>query len=161
MGTLTVNSHDYEDMSQIWTPGTGAGDQILQVGSYYTLPPWGDPPRIGSEERDVMIVSFPGVDGVWRKNMGFRGRPITITMISVDVDKENVWGRVDDLMGIFEQFERFSIILPDEFQVDGCALVPGAGTVLDEFAIGNGGGDVPYIAVVSQYQFRQYSYNNT
>jgi hypothetical protein len=151
MGTLEINGETYEDLAK----GIPAGSDPVD-GTYYLLPPLGHPPRLGAAENEIMHVSFPGVDGVWRKKMGFRGRPIFIQLGTINSTKESVWGDVADLFTTFEQFERFTIKVPG-LDLDGCALVPGGGEVMDEFALG---GDLNRIIVLTSWQFRQYSFAN-
>lgn len=153
MGTLSVNGTDYSDLGQAFLTNAG-----VLTGDYYMLPPWGDPPKLSNEENDIMIVGFPGVDGVWRKNLGFRGRAIQITMGCIGDDKSDVWSRVSDLFDHFSQFERFTITLPDGINLDGCALIPGGSQTLDEFAVGTDVG--AKILVITHHQFKQYSYAN-
>ena len=151
MGTLTINGTSFNELAQAFSPGP-------VDGTYYLLPPYGHPPRIGAIEREIMHVSFPGVDGVWRKNMGFRGRPIFIQLATLNIGKSSVWDDVNTLFGEFEQFERFTITLPEGLQFDGCALVPGGGEVFDEFTFA--GDDSNHICVLTSWQFRQYSFAN-
>lgn len=151
MGTLSINGNSFEDMGKAFNPGP-------TTGTFYCLPPHGHPPRIGAIEREIMHVSFPGVDGVWRKNMGFRGRPIFIQLATLNIDKGPVWDDVNTLFGEFEQFERFTISLPEGLEFDGCALVPGGGEVFEELCFA--GDDSNRICVLTSWQFRQYSFGN-
>jgi len=158
MGSLIINGTTYYSIAEAFVPSPGASTTI-DVGDYYLLSPWGHPPRLGSEEREIMHVSFPGVNGVWRKNMGMRGRPIFIQMGTFGEDKPDAWSRLSDLMDHFNTFERFTIELPDGVSLDGCAQVPGGGETFDEFAVASGEGDTR-VLILSSFQFRQYSYDN-
>jgi hypothetical protein len=153
MGTLAINGEIFRDLGQCFSPGPNSG-------TYYCLPPFGHPPRMGSLENEIMYVSFPGVDGVWRKNMGFRGRPIYIQLATLNIDKDTTWTDALALFTKFEQFERFTINLPESNELQGCALIPSGGEVIDEFAFGGSDEDGNRICVITSWQFRQYSFSN-
>ena len=151
MGTLTIDGDNYTELADGFNPGP-------TTGTYYCLPPYGHPPRVGAAENEIMHVSFPGVDGVWRKKMGFRGRPIFIQLATMNTGKDGAWNDVEDLFTKFNKFERYTIVFPDSIQFDGCALIPGGGEVFDEFAFA--GDDENRVCILTSWQFRQYSFDN-
>jgi len=153
MPTLTIDGTDYVSLAEAFSAGSGPS-----IGTYYCLPPYGHAPRLQAEEPEIKHITFPGVDGVWRKNMGYRGRPIHIQLATMNETKAAVWSDVSDLFDKFNKFQRYTIILPEGLSFDGCALLPGGGEVYDEFTFGGDG--INEICVLTSWQFKQFSYSN-
>jgi len=119
MGTLALAGASYADLTQ----SLGAATPL--EGVYYALPPYGDAPCEDAPEYEDVQMSFPGVDGVGIKRLGFRGRNIRVTLVILGMTKANCEARKDTLFASLTPLARFSITLPGGTARPGCRLLPG------------------------------------
>ena len=80
-------------------------------GSYYAVPPLGQPPLEHSEEFEEMPVAFPGVGGVGIKNLGFRGQDIDLELIFINATQVAIESAFNSLMNALTE-TRFSVTVP-------------------------------------------------
>lgn len=106
-------------------PCTAAGATTpWTVGTYYALPPVGNPPLEGDAEYDELPVAFAGVDGVGTKNLGFRGRDITIDLLFVQASEAAAQTAKNALIAAL-RVARFSVTVPGGTARPGCRLKRG------------------------------------
>lgn len=149
MATITINGNSYDDL----TAAFNAGQQPTS-GTYYVLAPFGEPPLAGPPEYEEVEVSFPGVDGVATKRLGFRGRNIWAMLIVIGASKAAVQSSVNTMQSSFAQQARYTISMPGGTQYQGCKLARGAATQTSWSTIGD------KVCCIVACQFRQLSLQN-
>jgi hypothetical protein len=102
---------------------TGGPPAVLAAGSYFALPPYGDPPTEGPAIYEERLIALPGVDGVATKRMGFRGRSIRVVMMFADTSKANVETKKNTFFSAITAQAAFAITLPGGTARPKCKLI--------------------------------------
>ena len=149
MPNLIVNSNTYKSMPEL------CDNSGSYAGIYYAVAPYGHPPRAGPEEMDWEPVEFPGIDGVWTKDRGFRRRGIQIQLVVVGSSKADAETRYLAAQASFVQRARYTITFPGGKVFMGCKLVTGQAELISEDSLLGG-----YCIVVMSCLFVQLSRTN-
>jgi hypothetical protein len=125
MPSISINSTSFSDFVSAFAVGSGEPSN----GTYYAVPPWAERPRAGFKTYQELPISFPGVDGVALKRMGFRGLVLACTLIAVGGNESAVGTRIDAVRTLTAGLARYSIVMPEGTTFEGCKLVSGSGQV--------------------------------
>lgn len=110
-------------------------------GIFYALEPYGGAPVEGPPEYDEILVSYPGLDGVGRKRLGFRARKIHFDLMIVDESASLCSVAARTLFDLITLLPRFTVSIEDNggtsLDREGCILLRGTGTPSKWFTIGN------------------------
>jgi hypothetical protein len=101
---------------------TGA-PAVLAAGTYFALPPLGNPPTEGPAIYEERLIGIAGVDGIATKRMGFRGRRISVTMVFADTTKNGVETKKNTFFSAIVAQAAFSITVPGGTARPKCKLV--------------------------------------
>ncbi len=129
----------------------GAADPT--AGVYYALDPFGQPPKESAPFYDEIAFSFPGVDGIALKRLGFRGRLLHVDLI-VFGTKGTIETAYTTLMTSLTQLARYTITMPGATARQGYKLLPGGAHQASWFNITSS------IGVHVPCDFKQYSTTN-
>ncbi len=105
-------------------------------GTYTAVAPFGIPPREGSPEYEELLVTYAGVSGVGTKQLGFRGRDITIDLISTATSRSTIETARNGILSGMTPTSRFSVTIPSGTARLGTKLKRGGCTVKSWFTIG-------------------------
>lgn len=103
------------------------GSSTPTAGVYYAVPPMGEPGREGVPEYEEILASFPGVDGVGTKRLGFRARKIVFEIIIVGADRSACETSKNAIFDAATALARYSVKVEGGTERQGCKLVRGAG----------------------------------
>jgi hypothetical protein len=132
--TTTVNGIGYKSLEF----GFSSATSELVAGVYTALPPYGEPPRIGADESEQMLITYVGVDNVGGKPCGFRGKTVQVDFVVAGSTKSACEGSLETLLnGLSPITSRYSITPPGGAQIQGCQLARGSGRPSRWFTIGN------------------------
>ena len=120
MATFNAAGISFKPINEAFQPGG-----VITSDGYYAIDPIGEPPREGPPEYEEVEVSFPGVDGVATKRLGFRGRSIWATLVFVGTDKADVQTLVETATTAFAVQARYEVKLPGGSARPGCKLARG------------------------------------
>lgn len=101
--------------------------QELTTGTYYVHGELGSAPTESAPLYHELEVSFPGVDGVGVKRMGFRGRFIKGTLAFVQANKEDCESQKVTFLETVTALASFTVAVPGGAARGNCRLVPGSG----------------------------------
>ncbi len=122
MASISLNGIAYSSLDLAFA----AGADTPTAGTYYVLPPYGDPPSETARKYDDLVFSFPAVDGMGIKRLGFRGRLLRVQLLIADTTKAETEGRHNTLCGTLDGLLRYTVILPGGTTRPGYRLIPGA-----------------------------------
>lgn len=125
MPSISINSTSYNDFVSAFAAGSGEPSD----GTYYAVPPWAERPRAGFKTYQELPISFPGVDGVALKRMGFRGLVLTCTLIAIGSNESAVGTRIAAVRTLTSGLARYTVTMPEGTSFQGCKLVSGSGQV--------------------------------
>lgn len=122
MPSITINGAAYNDLTQAFAVGT----DFPAAGIYYVLPPYGEPPNETARKYEELVISFPGVDGLGIKRLGFRGRLLRVQLLIAGASKAAAETNHNTVCANVEGLARYDITLPGGTVRHGYRLVPGA-----------------------------------
>jgi hypothetical protein len=114
----------------------GFSTHVFVGGVYTALAPYGEPPVIGSPETEEMMVTYFGLDGIGGKQGGFRGRDLTVELISAAITKATAQSQIDSIINGMPTSARFSVTIPGGSALQGWKLKRGGGRVKRWFTLG-------------------------
>lgn len=125
MPNLSLAGANYPDMTQSCNDGPNVD---MLPGVYYALPPFGMPPQEHAPIYQELQVTYPGVDGIGVKRMGFRGRPITCDMVVLAASKSDCETYKNALFAALTPLASFSVQVPEGTLRTNCRLLGGTAT---------------------------------
>ena len=106
------------------------------AGSYYAVPPIGEPGRESAADYEELMNTWPGVDNVGIKRLGFRGRKLMFDVVIVGASKSACETTKNTILDAASALARYTAKVDGGTSRPGCKLVKGSGNITRWFTIG-------------------------
>jgi len=124
--TFSIAGTAYKSFAEAFHEAGKLGQEIT-TGTYYAHGDVAPAPVESAPLYHELEVSFPGVDGVGIKRMGFRGRHIKGTLCVAQASKTDAETVKNTLFAAITPLASFSVTIPGGTARSNCRLVPGSG----------------------------------